>query len=756
MKKPFCFYDHDVKVKILDNILSHSKNWNWFFKYNEENFWPDIDVNSFDAAINAFFNVSEIFTSLCRIREVCDVNFNISQQWLYELDQLALLYSGKLDLQSVKVNSEFAKINKLLIFSGKIYSQIRNKKYTMYNRIFKTRNLFSLENIDLFIEEKDSITKLIDDIKIDMSIPKAIFNDNINQITIPANTELVNRHINDFYNANCFNFYSIHDTNAKTWEDDELLKMLSVSYKDSKIVPIYSNGEETNPEYQIWTESVLNHIKKYYNSEYVDFIVESITYALYRIQPSSFTANKHVELLLDYYKSIKGNENANYDCSSLNFIISLMSDCKELFSEESFKKYNAVLKILFECEQEYLLFEIKDNNALTNKKIAKELNNIINQKIGAINGISNHISFINYVTDKRIKGGIGNKHISQLSEIFHKLIYENDYIVVATLFLNYFLFLLNVKNNINVSAKDISSEIIRIRELWQKEFFQKTISSMSTVKSGPIVITKEQEDCYVYSIMSSPYIFALNSMKLGKNQLIECMSSISQHPFSFLATRINICEDFPQKPFLKVDNSHPIDELFFKEIEKEKSEKSYKLLNNFKTEKFISGIYDRIKNELRFKMAILKNVKPLYDAIIKQLPEYDFIDFSEEPTLAHLTQLFPLLEKQIRKLGELFNIVPVCESEDMCHRLKEPHTILKIIILEVFNFDGSLETVSDLLFVHFCMYGENGLNIRNDCVHGNHYCKKEEILFAFKIALISLYIINFRYEAILEHLEETD
>lgn len=87
---------------------------------------------------------------------------------------------------------------------------------------------------------------------------------------------------------------------------------------------------------------------------------------------------------------------------------------------------------------------------------------------------------------------------------------------------------------------------------------------------------------------------------------------------------------------------------------------------------------------------------------------------------------------------------------------KKTAIILKNIISKVYEINDSLEVVADLFFVHFCMYGENGLNIRNDCIHGNHYCKKTEIFVAFKITLISLYLINTRYELIIKHLNENN
>ena len=311
---------------------------------------------------------------------------------------------------------------------------------------------------------------------------------------------------------------------------------------------------------------------------------------------------------------------------------------------------------------------------------------------------------------------------------------------------------MRIKNNKEIDSFAVGTEIIRIRKLWKQEYYKKCRNAMTVIKSGPFVVPKGIEDIYVYSILVKPISFAANSLKLTDNDILDCMIQIADNPLLLLASRIIIAEDFPQKPFIKIDGKHPIDEFYLKEIEKQLQSNGYKLRNSFKPIEFASSIYDRIKDELRMKVTFLKNIQPLYDAVILQNPEYDFIDFTEKVTLAHLTQLFPILENQIRNFGELFGIVPICENEDLYHRLKEPDGILKTVISRIYEMENSLTHVADLFFIHFCMYGENGLNIRNDCIHGNGYFTNEQISFAFRITLICLYMVGNRYMTITENL----
>ena len=260
---------------------------------------------------------------------------------------------------------------------------------------------------------------------------------------------------------------------------------------------------------------------------------------------------------------------------------------------------------------------------------------------------------------------------------------------------------------------------------------------------------------YVYSILCNPFNLALSACKLDEDMLISCMSDISEHALITLVSRICIAEDFPYEEKLKIDEKHPVDIKYLNEVQKAIENKSYKLLNSLKPYEYVSGLYQRITSEIQIRMNFLNNAQPLYDAVINQNQEYQLITYSDEPLLAHITQFFPILENKIRLLGEMLNIVPVCEKEELSHRLKEPHSIINIILDEVSTLTGSISGAADLFFIHFCMFGENGLNIRNDCIHGNGYQNKEQLSFAFKVTLICLYLVGCRCQSIIENMEDS-
>ena len=92
-----------------------------------------------------------------------------------------------------------------------------------------------------------------------------------------------------------------------------------------------------------------------------------------------------------------------------------------------------------------------------------------------------------------------------------------------------------------------------------------------------------------------------------------------------------------------------------------------------------------------------KTIKPrnLTDEEIEkiktELSEYKLIDLNDEIYLAHVTQLFPILENKIREYGSYLSIVPFKEKLDEYIHQKDPSSILQDIILEIYKETSSLE-----------------------------------------------------------------
>ena len=754
------YYEHEIKVKVIDGVLAHEQDWEWFIQHTENTFAVELKGDSLEETLNSLREVREVFYYLSKIHEVTDKPLPISKEWLQELDALAQFYNGSIDLCSTTLSSNFSIVMRLLIYAGKIYSQVKKEDHIYHVDIFTQRNLSLLERVDLFAAEEEKILQLIDAAPSILRNERQVFLDNINGVIVPADPDFINRHKHDLNNANCFSFATITDKNISVWEERELLNMLAVSVKEGKIVPKISWGKSFTPNFEIWTREVLSHIKDYFDSPIATFVVETIGYLLHGDIPSADTINKHFALLYELSKESEESEDGymiSMDCSSLEIICLFFANkCTSNIAKDSYIKYAEVLNKLYSNNCKYLLRKLLNNGALTDKTIIQKLHEeieLIRDKVGEIN---DYTGFTQYIQNEFIRGSVANSHFEELSAKFEMIAENVDDIRVAHLFLSYFEFLLHIKNNKDVSASKISLEILRIRTLWHERYFLKSCERMQTVKTDPILVPKEYSGQLLNYITLAPNLFATQRMKLEENELVKIMQSLSDSPFSLLFSKIVISKDFPSHPIFRIDGRHPIDLFYNQNIDRIRESYAYKFRNNLSANEYTKGVFERIKQEMQISLSLIKDVQPLYEVVAEQNPEYVFLEYSKDLRLAHLTQLFPVLENKIRKFGELFGIVPIRESLDECHRLKEPDTVLKLIIQYVVDMGGNLEDVSDMYFVHFCMFGENGMNIRNECIHGLDYYQGNRLEIGFKVALLSLYMVGWRMQVVMDNMKKED
>jgi len=747
------YYEHEIKVRVIDGVLSHEQNWEWFVQHTENNFDVELKGNSLEETLDSFREVREVFYYLSKIHEVSDNSLAITKEWLKELDALAQFYNGTINLCNTTLSSNFSIVMRLLIYAGKIYSQVKKEDHTFYVGIFKLRNLSLWESIDLFAAEEEQILQLIDAAPSILINERQVFLDNINRVVFSADPDFVNRHEQELYDANCLSFSTITDNKIRVWEEQELLNMLAVSVKDGKIVPRISWGETFTPNYTIWTKDRLSHIKDYFDSPVVGFVVETIGYLLYGDVPSADTINKHFDLLYELSEKTEEDYRVRMDCSSLE-IIRLFFSKKSIGSitKDSHKKYVAVLNKMYSNDCKHLLRKLLDSGALTDKNIIQKLHEEIELICDKVEEISDHEGFTKFLGNKFIRGAVANKHFEVLSARFDAIVASADNILAAHLFLLYFEFLIQIKNNKDIVASKISHEILRIRTLWQEQYFIKSCQGMQRIKTDPILVPKEYSGQLLTSILLAPTHFATQRMKLKDAELIAMMQILSDAPFTMLISKILISKDFPSHPIFRLDGKHPIDLFYNKNVARIRESYAYKFRNNFSAYEYTEGIFDSIKQEIQISLSFIDDVQPLYKAVTEQNFEYAFLEYSEDLRLAYLTQLFPILENKIRKFGELFGIVPIRENIGECHRLKEPDTVLKLIIQYVLDMGGKLEDVSDMYFVHFCMFGENGMNIRNECIHGLDYCQGNRLEIGFKATLLSLYMVGWRMQVVLDNM----
>lgn len=185
-----------------------------------------------------------------------------------------------------------------------------------------------------------------------------------------------------------------------------------------------------------------------------------------------------------------------------------------------------------------------------------------------------------------------------------------------------------------------------------------------------------------------------------------------------------------------------MDNLLKQLVERIKSEKAYKFLNDMETDKHIRAIHARQNLYANILAETLVQEEKLYNKIADK-SEYVLISYDENLTLAHITQLFPILEKVIRKLAITTGYIPFKENCSEFMKYKDSSSILREIISDIFSISKSFESVPDLYMAYNFMYNGNSLNIRNECIHGRRYLSGKSLKLGFRITLI---IINMLYQ----------
>lgn len=496
-------------------------------------------------------------------------------------------------------------------------------------------------------------------------------------------------------------------------------------------------------------------MRKYYENTVVIFLIESIEYVLYGTIPSKETIDKHFYLFAESIRNVDEKElNLKWKSSSLEFVISFFKNTKIDLSPENKKIYYTTIDKVNDIN---CLSYLKNSSISLSKNRKEYLKKFIIETANSINEMNDFLKLNEYLNDESIVSIIDKCLFHSVSEKFSEVldsINENDGVFISTLFLSYLLFLIKIKNNRNIEPSEVSAEIIFIRELWQTDYYIKSQKSLKTF-SKSINISKDDMTRHNNLILENPLAVAFNCLSLNEMSMVSILESLSNSAMILFVSKISINEDFPCQKSIIIDSRHSIDMIFKDYIDRIKTKKAYKLLNNFSTDKFIGEIYEHIGAIINTTFSTFTNDKKLYEYVVNSNSDYCLIEYNDKLTLAHLTQLFPIIESKIRNIGEAFGIPPICEELDKYYKLKEPSTILGKIISFVYNETKELTLCCDFLFVYFSMYGENGLNIRNDCIHGKEYNKSEnEIVLAFRITLFCLHILDERYELICEKCKE--
>ena len=737
---------HEIHVKFVDGILSQSQNWQWFIEYIEDNYNLS-DISSYIEYQNRSNSLIRILSNFINILEICDINFQFRTMLLQEIYEISKYYVGATEREKCakKISSEFSKILFLSVWLTKLQNSGNNSKYIIDNRFMNQRNFHQTLNMQEFDYDKEEIILYLEKIQLtDFERIKQNIEDNLNRVVYGLSENFFEMYGDRLLSENCFNFQSFDRKTNLTWQEDTLLDMLQISIKNGEIIPIYSNGDSIVPNYKDWTPDLLKQLKNYFNNQISDFVLESVDFLLNRKDPNIETIETHCSLFLELIS--KGEDNVILTSSTYEILTILFNEKvmdrieKTEVIKEFYKKLHSITSI-------NLLMRLRSSFPLNRNQI-QSIKDYIENQYKTILNINDIPTLTQYLENIDIARHINQFYYDKTKDRFLKLIKDVNDILVANLFYQGMLFLISVnQTNQIVDKRIVKQDMINLQEYWQKNKYQEQIKNLREFKYTTQIPTEELEK-YNKSIMENPVIVANRTILAKVDDLILVLEKTSKHPLIHMVSRITLNNIFPIKDTGINLYRHETDNILKKQVEKIIKQYGYKFMNVLDVDIYVSAIHERYKNNVYSVMALFNKEKELY-ALLEEIIGVKLIPFDEQISLGHLTQLFPLLEIEIRQLGKLFGIVPFKENVDEFMKFKDPSSILRELIEDVYEELDGFESAPDLLFVYHFMYNSNSLNIRNECIHGRDYFEADMLKFAFKVTMLALYMIRYRINSIL-------
>lgn len=755
MKK---YIEHDVKVKYHDGLFDHSKNWQWFIDEIENNYdFEECEINNWNDYSKTYRDISDLYECLIKIHGLGNIKLKFTKEWLKKLNFISLIYNKKKSIKEVwsKLNDNFFKMFALNVFITTLLNNVNEQKYYYSAYIFTQHNIFDVFDLSEVVLVESEILIYLEDIKIkDIVKLKRTFLNNLHQNTIPYNKSLFNKNSRLALSSNAFGFRHLKIDRQISWQEQYFYDMLSVEIENKKLIHLYNFNGRCYPDFSQWDQSKLQNIKSYFNNSSANFIIETIEYILHSKVPSEETIGKHFDFEIKHLNKLKKSSTFyEINDSSLRIISYLIKDnlLPKSIKQNYMKDFSLNIQKFTKPET---ILKLKEHSLPISAIQSKKLRNFNSNQASLADKIQNLNDFQRYCMNQYVAKGIKDIHIKQLHKIFLDIINNTNNWTISIAFYSYMILLLRAKQSPNIKNINLEYIMISLKEMWANTYYDKSVDSLQeyefrqTIKNEEI---KKHNNLFI----TSPMAIVINCFPTKEDSLIDMMSTISENVFSIHASQYSISQNYP---FLvsheNFAEDHEIGKCFLNTIENIIINKGYKFLNVFDKHIYAKEIFDQYHHYTIFNIGLFDDWKELYNDIKESLPEFNLLDVSDNNILlGHITQLFPILEIKIRKLGSFFGIAPFKESEEEFLQAKDPSSILIKLVLQYYEGTSEFVGVSDLFFTYYSLYNSNSFNIRNECIHGNDYLSDNNLLYAFKITLFCLKLILNRIHRIEEQIQ---
>lgn len=745
MKKNYI--EHEVKVKLMDSILNNDRDYQWFLDYLENNFDND-DIDSWEDFENKYVSFSKIFDYFSKIQKIEKGELKTN---IVLLKDIILISRFRLDLitwsqLSNKVQSNFGKILAVALYITKLIS-LKNQLNDEINfGIFSIKNFWQVYNLDEAVERKELIYDYLESISIkNFDREKEIISSNLNYEDTTCSMQFLDLLKSLAFNTNTFSYkYNKSEFQVRTWQERVVLSFVT------RPLDALLKDEDFNSRFSI--EQLQKLIDYFHGDGVVRFIIESIIYEKFNLLPSSMVVENHIQLLL-FNISMKSDFEL-LNSSSVLFL-------SKLFKEKDFKKISIsnysrykFIQAIQDVEEPKQIEKLKALGFPTSKQQNERLKSYSRNLYKSISNVQNIADLIRYFDSVSLVVYLDDEYFFQICQKFREVVIEKEEkqsLETASMFLMYMKFLYFLSDNLGeqLNKNLLINEIISIQNLWENSFYEQEFNSMKEYTYQQI-IPNDEVNKLNDMVNNNPLTLATQCMLVTEQNTIQIMESASENAIGYSMNCIIIDPIFPKESSTIELERHDVDQLLEIQVKSIINNKSYKFRNILKPNNYLLALHEKYIQNATLIATLYNNTEEIYN-YLNSYSRFSLIDYNKNIKLAHVSQLFPLLEEKIRELARLSGYNPFNMNKMEFMNYRDPSSILREIITEVFNLTDSFENIPDLLFVYHFMYNSNSLNIRNECIHGRDFLSGERLILAFKITMLSIQMIENRIKLIKEN-----
>ena len=743
------FFEHEINVKCTESLLAKESNWQWLINIIEEDFDEPCDASDLDAFNKEFHKVAHAFQMLVAVYlQIPNAESRSSVGWVSELIRCAKIRSGEYSACHFFESNFFT----MLALSSHIAFLVGLKNefnYLIASQFFNRRNLHRRYDLSMLEECRSEIKELMSQFTNDAFAHEIeVLKQNLDGIDSEIDTVIVSSYLDKYYDSNLFSFKEeFVFPNVVTWEEELLYDLPRACLRDGRLIPFLAFGNTEQPPLSTWSAGLLSDAACAFEDQRAICMLETASFLLNGTGPSKKTIEAHIDL---FSSLVEKNPEALLDFryrenTSLTVLNRFLE--KGRLPKEAYKVLKERLgRALANCNDVSVLEFCMDNN-LPIKPEQKEL--VVSSKSACAHAIpssDNVRAFQIYLRNLENARYCDQDDCETIWETFFSIIETLDSLILPTWFYEFLQFLIKLQENRNVESSWAHQALIVLQKNWEEQYFSQSCKGMTTI-SQEAIVSKEELDQLNQSIIVLPAVFARMSMDISEDAIVKILEVFGETAITILCQRHQISERFPYIPrFHPSDN---VDKCLRELVDGVSKRNSYRFLNSFRTDEIICPICLQYCEKIQY-LATFIDANKLYCCVCEELTDTNLLTLDDECALSlgHITQLFPLLENKIRELGTFYNITPFSAKADEFVKGKSPKSVLSDLLTSVFNQTETFEGADDLLYVYFAMYSDNGLNIRNECIHGISYQRGEGLRRAFNIALVSLWIIVWRLKSI--------